>query len=580
MKRLVAVIAILGSSAALAEPVQVGRLVSSGAAINNSTTAAPFAITPGNRYGVQCSKAVYRLTGNAASVAATSAYKRLGELQYWEYDADTKYLSILPVDGVATTCTVDLIKGVKSGQTPQLSSLGGTSNSAFFTQGPVEYCVSASTGSDNNSCTCAAPCATIQRAVNAVPKGLLTKTIITIDGGAYTGAYVENFYSGVGSTSPTDGGWLLIRGVFGEAHLDGGLTTGVISASSAGSGVTFGTFTVADAGWIPGDLRHKQVFIAGNKRQIEDNTATVATISGTWTAPSVGATFEMKETTVEINTAIAFPASAFGGATANFAGMILANDEAITGSGMIGIEGIHFKGTGRGISFYSAGGATINNCRFTTTTAGIELGRSGGNITISDNDFQGSGVFFSQSTVGQRRLTFRRNISDGASACFQSDQCHATLTGNSCRNSTLHHMRFGMGIDCDINGDHYETAVGACVTSNMLSNGMGNGNLIVRNSYFRGCLGGGLFLLGPVFVEATTVVIGNNLGSAGVTNSAGITLQDGARIRVGTNTYLDGGSTVPDINVDATTYQWAGFRAIGPPINVTNTTTGSRIWNP
>jgi hypothetical protein len=123
MRLLIAALLVVAPSVCLAEEPVEGRLVSAGTAINNSTTAVPFDITPGNRYLVQCTKAVYRLTGKTTSTTATSAYKRLAELQVWEYDADQKYLSILPVDGVATTCTVSEVKGVKTGQTTRLSSL-------------------------------------------------------------------------------------------------------------------------------------------------------------------------------------------------------------------------------------------------------------------------------------------------------------------------------------------------------------------------------------------------------------------------------------------------------------------------
>jgi hypothetical protein len=331
-----------------------------------------------------------------------------------------------------------------------------------------------------------------------------------------------------------------------------------------------------------GDLRHKQIFIPSlnAKRQVEDNSSTVITIAGTLTGATSGLAYEIRENTTIVNAAIAFPATAFGGATANFTGFILASNDSIGGTGLLGIESITFAGLGRGISLYSMGGATINNCRFTTTVAGIELGRSGSALTVSDCDFQGTGVFFSQSTVGPRRVTFRRNVSDGASACFQSDQAHATLNGNSCRNSTLHHVRWGNALDLDVNGDHYDTSVGACLMGNMLSTGMSSGSVIVRNTWLRNCLGGGIFAIGPVMVDAATSVNGNGLGSSGVTNSAGITLQNGARMRIGSLTYLDGGSTVPDIDIDGTLYQWAAFRALGPPINYTDAATGSRLWNP
>jgi hypothetical protein len=110
-----------------------------------------------------------------------------------------------------------------------------------YTTSPLNLYV-ATTGNDSNPCLNAtAPCATIQGAVDKVPKAIRHPVTVTLASGTYAnGAYVEGFscpytssLSGASPTS-TQSPWLQINGTQIAATLSQGLQTGTVASATAG----------------------------------------------------------------------------------------------------------------------------------------------------------------------------------------------------------------------------------------------------------------------------------------------------------------------------------------------------------
>ncbi len=486
---------------------------------------------------------------------------------------------------LATPANAQRAPGV--GRFPSASGTAGAVTPGQLEQStPVTFAVSGINGNDANPCTVDAPCATIQRGLNVVPKTLYAPTVLVIDGGAYVGGYVENFINGVGPTSATDGGWFIIRGTQAIAAVDGGTSTGTSTASAQGSNATFGTLTDSNQAWVTNELMGRFIAItsgtqAGIIKPIVRNTGTVITIAGPWTtAPANGSAYEIRKNATIINTAVSLPAGPLGsGATASFAGFVVVGG---VRSDMITplIEQIDFNGIARGISVFTHSTFRIRRCSFTgTTTAGVQSS-SIGNVNISESTSTTGAIFFSHSSAGPSSFNLQNNAVFSPSTFSQVDVGVGAWTGNFVYNASGSIYRFGNALDLSISGDVYDKAAGACVIGNMLANGFSTGSVRITNSVLNACLGGGVFVIGPAFVDIQGATLGAGLGSVGVTSSAGITLQDGARVRFASTVYLDGGSAIADINVDGIPYQQAAFRALGPPKNVTDAVTLSRIWEP
>lgn len=104
MRLALALSLLLLASPALAADVLVGTLVSSGASVNNTTTAAPFELSPGQRYAIQCSATAYVVAGATATSAA--GVKLAADQLYDLYLGGTPARLAIIGDGGAVTCKV------------------------------------------------------------------------------------------------------------------------------------------------------------------------------------------------------------------------------------------------------------------------------------------------------------------------------------------------------------------------------------------------------------------------------------------------------------------------------------------
>lgn len=182
-------------------------------------------------------------------------------------------------------------------------------NVVTYTTADVNLFVNASTGSDLLPCvSSAAPCLTIQGAVNKVPKHLRHRLTITIAAGNYAGFTLSGFTIDPSFQKTTMG--ILIDGTLGDITPATGTATGTATAGTAGSGVTYGTMADGAQTWTVNNLRGQFVVItggtgSGQTRVICSNTATIVTICGTWTAPNATSTYALRAPTSVITSAAA-----------------------------------------------------------------------------------------------------------------------------------------------------------------------------------------------------------------------------------------------------------------------------------
>lgn len=122
MKRTLAVLALLLASAVHAEERYAGTLVStSPTAVNNATTAAPFALTRGASLAVQCDAPAYVTVVQGAATLATSTTgvlvdaNVLFDVEVYGSGIAPAYLSALAVTGTAN-CRVFLVLKKQSGR--------------------------------------------------------------------------------------------------------------------------------------------------------------------------------------------------------------------------------------------------------------------------------------------------------------------------------------------------------------------------------------------------------------------------------------------------------------------------------
>jgi len=136
-----------------------------------------------------------------------------------------------------------------------------------------------------------APFATVQGALNALPKHISSAVTITVGAGNFAGFNVDGFtfdYNALGS-------YLLIQGTMAAVTPATGSATGTASAGATQSGTTFATLTDAAALWTVNNFVGKYVQLTGGLGAtlagavnyntyypIVSNTGTVITIAGNW----------------------------------------------------------------------------------------------------------------------------------------------------------------------------------------------------------------------------------------------------------------------------------------------------------
>ena len=169
------------------------------------------------------------------------------------------------------------------------------------------------TGSDANPCTASgtAACLTLQAANNKIPKLVRHPVTVNVATGNYAGLGVNGF--SFDAADVTNGAYINWVGTLITATVATGTATGTATGGTAGSttGPVFGTLTDTGQAWTVDNLKGKIITItggtgSGQQQIVSTNSATVITITGTWTAP-VGAssTYAVQDWGSVVNTAVA-----------------------------------------------------------------------------------------------------------------------------------------------------------------------------------------------------------------------------------------------------------------------------------
>lgn len=178
--------------------------------------------------------------------------------------------------------------------------------------GLQSYFVDGSSGNDTNGCmgSGASACATIQGALNKIPKLLRDQVTVNVAPGTYPGFIVSGFMVDNAVQQATGG--LLIAGALANSTLASGAATGTATSGTAGSGSTFGTLADGAATWTPNDLVGRFVTTSAPTNTavlVSSNTATALTVVGTWAAPTGSTTYMIQDPSVILNTGVSRPAT-------------------------------------------------------------------------------------------------------------------------------------------------------------------------------------------------------------------------------------------------------------------------------
>ena len=109
---------LLVAAVAYARSIPIGVLTSTGASVNNTTTAVPFAVAQGGKFSFQCTAPVCILgctNGSSCSVSCTFGQSNTGE------QTTTMALFDLPGDGAMNSISMVPVSGAASCQVFQLT---------------------------------------------------------------------------------------------------------------------------------------------------------------------------------------------------------------------------------------------------------------------------------------------------------------------------------------------------------------------------------------------------------------------------------------------------------------------------
>lgn len=244
--------------------------------------------------------------------------------------------------------------------------------------GAVTYFVDGTNGSDTNSCTASgtSACATIQGAVNKIPKLLRDLVTVSIAAGSYKGFYVSGFEFDPGLQQ--NNGGLFFNGVLANSTLATGSATGTATGGTAGSGSTFGTLTDAAQTWTVNDLVGRFVVITGGTGNgqifvIDSNTATALTVEGTWTAPNGTSTYAIQDAAAIINTAIVAPPSPATAASGALFAVYVSDNVLNYRTKALTFQNIRTTTT-RGFVIADASSVLLNQVQIPNTNNNVNLG--------------------------------------------------------------------------------------------------------------------------------------------------------------------------------------------------------------
>jgi hypothetical protein len=433
------------------------------------------------------------------------------------------------------------------------------------------------TGSDSNLCTSATyPCATIQGAVNKVPKRIRHPVVITVGAGTFTaGARISGFAFEDPANIST-GSSLLITGTFATATPTTGLATGTVASATAGSTSTWGTVTVTGAGWTTNDLRGKFLVItsgtgAGTVRVISSNTATVITVAGLFgtlnPAPAAGSTFAIQQAATVISgdlTSAPGPGSPTLPAAAAFVIEGMQSPLASSAANNFVIQRFKIASTvTRG--FYIATDSSLqlrnNRCEVISNGRCVYLGQNGSvrNVGWSINMTGTTTSFVEQvQNYMARYIATEDSVSDGGGnwAYVTAAAMYRSNWNSVIGSLRVHH--FASLLDANIKYDKYATTGETCIRGDASNGDLTMGLLTVGDVVFGTCTTRVIWLTGPVRLGFADVS-----GSTG-SGAYGIEALEGTHVLISSTTAVTG--TTADLKVDGSTSSYATLRGATPKV--------------
>ena len=418
------------------------------------------------------------------------------------------------------------------------------------------------------------PFATIQAALDFVPKRIKHPVVIEIGAGNFAG-FSLNSFAFMKPASSAAGAYLTIKGTYVAATAATGSSSGTATSGGAGTaGVSGGTLTKTSAGWTVNNFAGKLLHtIAGTGsaqyRHIVSNTADTLTVIGTWTAPANGTTFEILDYGAVVNAAISRPATYLGAESANSQAVLIYGNtgdyspSASTGP-LIVFDGLKIApSTGIGIVAFGGSSVLVQRSHISTgsTSVGVTA-QEGTNFIFLQNLIENSSTATVASFSGAVRHT---------NTWFKGGGIGLSLTGT--KGSNLNSNYFsgqsatGTGLllsqgtasvqfnsNIMVGGGSTSTAVkvtSATATTTYSS-------VSVQGGTFSG-YGTGISVVGPQFVRIDAVL--------GTGNTTGVAVSLGARAHVASGTTITG---TTEVNIDGVASDYATMRAASPKL-ITNT---------
>jgi hypothetical protein len=406
-----------------------------------------------------------------------------------------------------------------------------------------------STGSDSNDGrTVGNALATIQRAVDLIPKFIRHQVVIDVGEGNFAGAYASAFLE----DSDTASGAFTVRGVLGQPTLTTGTPTGTATGGS--------TIQLVDSGqsWTTNELRGELLKVGSEYRVIYQNDGTTIDVCEPFGSSVSGKAYEILTQKTVVN--VAESLTGYGG----FSGR--------GNSIQILVQDIKFSSMLIGIgSFYSTAPVEATRCKFDSNTyAGYFSQDSFQEFEIQQCSAMScnKGYFITQGfQLRALRGCLAYNSTSTGFDLYSSGEGYINLydlvsIDNGAAGLDLNQIFANVYLD---NGRFTGNAgYGIRVLDRSQLNGQWrDGSLVVSNN-----TSGGIRVEGGSRVEMATVTGSGNGGY-------GVSLDQGARVEVTSATAVTGSSG--DATVDGSTeLAWATDFASDGDI-VTNPYNGCRL---
>jgi len=425
--------------------------------------------------------------------------------------------------------------------------------------GAQNYFVDGTNGNDSNNCTASgtSACATIQGAVNRIPKLIRDGVVVSVAAGTYGCFYFTGFREDLGIQQSTGG--VLFNGALANITPATGTATGTATGGTAGSGATFGTLVDGAQTWTVNDLRGHLVVITGGTgngqvRVISSNTATTITVVGTWTAPNGTSTYVIQDPSVIINTACATPPTGINGALANVASIWFAGNNISYRTNAITVQNFKFtSASGIGVTVLDSSTYTFNQAVMSLPggSGGISSGvQSNPRLTVTNVSYAGAGGAHFLA-MGGGFFTMNNSLAfGGANGLFISTGgvTNGSINSSEANASAVagiaapygHYTVSGTRFDCGGNASNYAVLVGTNSRNNTIStanpspDGLASIGLSSVDIGTNGCgFGIGAFGNGTAWMNG---VSGTAITNAYVASWSGQIFQNGANTATGGTT--------------------------------------------